>query len=103
MSIFMSILLSPSFIFLIIIFSSIAVSTVLKSKVEKHTAHLISRIMTLPAIPVYWLWTSSTGLNSPFFSFYFPLFITILAISMFLIAIIKYRKKQFSGKETTAK
>ena len=77
-----------------ILFSSIAVSTILKNKVEKHTDHLIRTIISLTAIPVYWLWMSNEPESPKIFSFYLPLFVTIFAVAMFIYAIIKYNKSK---------
>ena len=90
----MCLLISPGFIIVIILFCNAFVSSILKGKIDKHTDFLIRSIIGLPAIPVFWLWTSSEPSSFKFFSFYLPLFVTVYLILMLVISIIKYNKNK---------
>ena len=91
----MSLLISPGFIIVIILFCNAFVSGILYKKVEKDVIRLITNIILIPAIPLSWL-ISSVRNDSPhiFFSFYLPLFFTVVVISMLVINIVKYNKNK---------
>ncbi|MGO1581433.1 MAG: hypothetical protein ACTHWZ_08525 [Peptoniphilaceae bacterium] len=79
---------------LILICNSIIVH-ILKSRVERKTTNLIAIIGLLPGIPLLWLMTRNINSDSnSFLSFYFPLIITLITLSILLINIIKVNKNR---------
>lgn len=86
-----------SFFFLIfsfILLSRLITDLILRNKVEKNIRNLISNIIILPAIPLFWKWGFEINLENQvpniIYSFYSPLFFSIFIFVVLLISIIRY-------------
>ncbi len=85
--------ISPFSLFAFVILSSMAINSILQSKVPKKTYMLINSIATLPLIPVFWLMTSTfSSTMNRFYLFYLPLFMTVFIILSLLFRIFLYKK-----------
>ena len=93
---------SPSFVVVLIVFSSIIVDTILQKKVGKYMRHMIRVIIALPAIPLIWRMINEDYLNIPeniIFTFYLPLLLTIFGVLMLVYSIKKYNRNKSRREE----
>lgn len=80
-------------IFLSIFISNFVVTAFLVGKTERKNINLVSAVIMIPVIPLFWLYAGSQDQSGIAFSLYAPIFITILYIAMLLIRIKKVVKK----------
>lgn len=79
-------------IILFIFISNFAVTAFLVGKTERKNINLVSAVIMIPIIPLFWLYAGSQDQNGIIFSLYAPIFITILYVTMLLIRIQKVVK-----------
>ncbi|WP_411844123.1 hypothetical protein [Salinicoccus sp. HZC-1] len=75
-----------------IFISNFAVTAFLVGKTERKNINLVSALIMIPVIPLFWLYANSQDQTGIFFSLYAPIFITILYVAMLLIRIKKVIK-----------
>lgn len=78
---------------LFIVISNFIIRALLQNKIKKSMLNLISNVVVLPGIPLFWFMSDIHNFSSNvFWDFYFPLIITIFLMLMLIINLVRFIK-----------